>query len=149
MSINHNGKKTSIANMAMLQFAKDYAELHGYLEGWVKPDFRGNVYDRLKNPDAPEVIRVSYVLPVFEEDKEEMSFWDIPRIMIDNFWGKPKLCVTDLESNFCCLAYDRETNSFAEAQVWGKDGFDLAIHTKVELERIIRRLEKEYGTGQV
>lgn len=149
-TVSYNGKKMSIANMAMLIFAKEYAELNGYLEGWVRPDdFWGNKYDRIKNPEAPEVIPVSYVLPMFDTDKEEKYYWDIPRVKIDNFWGKPRINVVDREENFCCLAYDRETNSFTEAQVWKKNGFDLALSVKAQLERIIIRLEVEYGTGEV
>ena len=63
--------KTSIANTAMLCFAAEYARMNWYLEGWLKPDdFWGNEYDRRLHPDKPQVVRVSYVAPVFEEDRE-------------------------------------------------------------------------------
>ena len=146
-SVIINGVKTSIANQAMLIFAKEYAELHWYLEGWTKQeeDFWGNAYDRMKNPDAPEVIRVNYVLPVLDDEKEARSFWEVPRVKIDSYWGHPRINIVDKERNFCCLSYDRDANTFKEAQVWGKDGFDLAVYVKAGLERIIRRLEQEYG----
>lgn len=145
-----NGKNTSLANKAMLQFAKDYAELHWYLEGWKKPDdFWGNKVDLQIHPDAPKVIEASYVLPMFDEDKEDISYWKIPRVEIDSHFGHPRLSVVDKDRNFCCMSYDRETSSFREAQAWGEDGLGLATSVKVALERIIRRLEGEYGTGQV
>lgn len=145
-----NGKKTSLANKAMLQFAKYYAELHWYLEGWKKPDdFWGNLVDERMHPEAPKVVGISYVLPMFDEDKEDISYWKIPRVEIDSYFGHPRLSVVDREANFCCMSYDRETSSFKEMQAWGEDGLGLATFVKVSLERIIIRLEGEYGTGQV
>lgn len=132
---------TSIANKAMLRFAEEYARANGYLEGWVSPDtFWGNAYDKAKNPNAPQVIRVSYVAPVFEDEKENLGYWSIPRIEIDSYFGHPRISVVDREKNFCCLSYDRETNEFKEGQFWRKDGLGLASLVKNSIELHIRRM---------
>lgn len=132
---------TSIANMAMLRFAEEYAQANGYLEGWVAPDtFWGNVHDRVRNPNAPQVKRVSYVAPVFEEEKETLGYWSIPRVEIDSYFGHPRICVVDSEKNFCSLSYDRETNDFKEGQFWRKDGLRLAGFVKDRVEQYIQRM---------
>ena len=136
---------TSIANRAMLRFAEEYARQHGYLEGWVKlDDFWANKVDRILHPDKPQVIEVSYVAPVFEEDRENKGHWGIPRVKIDNYWGNPRINVVDPEENFCCLAFDRETNLFTEAQVWRKDGFKLAEYVKGRIELYIQMMKDGY-----
>jgi len=136
---------TSIANKAMLRFAKEYAEQNWYLEGWLKPDdFWGNEYDKLKNPDAPKVVRVSYVKPMFDEDKEGIGYWSIPRVEIDSNWGNPRISVVDPDKNFCCLAYDRETNEFKEGQFWRKNGIELAEKVKSRLDLYIQMYKDGY-----
>lgn len=136
---------TSIANRAMLRFAEEYAKEHWYLEGWVKPDdFWANKADRILNPEKPQVIEVSFVAPVFEEDREEKGYWSIPRVRIDSYWGNPRINVVDTEGNFCCLAYDRDTNLFTEAQVWRKDGFKLAEYVKGRIELYIQMMKDGY-----
>jgi len=143
-------ENTSIANKAMLCFAAEYARMNWYLEGWLKPDdFWGNEYDRRLHPDKPQVVRVSYVAPVFEEDREELYYWSIPRVEIDGHFGNPRICVVDRESNFCSLSYDRDTGEFKEAQAWGRNGIDLATSVKVQLDRIIMRHKDGHGTGEV
>ena len=129
----------------MLRFAKEYAEQNWYLEGWVKPDdFWANKADRLLHPEKPQVIEVSYVAPVFEEDKEEKGYWRVPRVRIDSYWGNPRINVVDREQNFCCLSYDRDTNLFTEAQVWRKDGFKLAEFVKGRIELYIQMMKDGY-----
>lgn len=146
MSINYNGTKTSIANVAMLQFVEAYASENGYLEEWVMPDnFWANAADRLLHPEKPQVIEVSFVLPMFDTDKEEKGYWGVPRVKIDSYWGKPRINVVDKEGNFCCLAYDREANEFREGQFWNKDGLHLANAVKTRIDGLIKKLEKEYG----
>lgn len=139
-------ENTSIANKAMLRFAKEYAEKHWYLEGWQKPDdFWANKLDEKMHPDKPKVVRCSYVAPVFDEDKEGKGHWSVPRVEIDSYWGHPRINVVDMEGNFCCVSYDRETNEFKEGQFWKKNGLHLAHTVKTAIEAIIRRLEVEYG----
>lgn len=145
-TINHNGVNTSIANVAMLQFAENYAKANWYLEGWVKPeDFWANKMEAYLHPEKPQVIRINYVAPVFDDEKEAMGHWEIPRVEIDSYWGHPRISVVDREGNFCCVSYDRETNEFKEGQFWKKNGLNLAHTVKTAIEAIIKRLEVEYG----
>ena len=104
---------TSIANKAMLRFAKEYAEQNGYTEANVKEDrFWGNEADKLMHPDKPQVVLASYAAPVSEEEQAKLGHWKVPRMEIDSYWGHPRIAVVDPEKNFCCLAYDRDTNEF-------------------------------------
>ena len=138
-------ENTSIANKAMLRFAKEYAKENWYLEGWQKPDdFWGNAYDKQLHPDKPQVVPVCYVAPIFEEDKEELYHWKIPRTEIDSHFGQPRLNVVDREQNFCCLSYDRDTNEFKEAQAWGKDGLKLATSVKNHIDLFIQAIKDGY-----
>ena len=136
---------TSIANKAMLRFAKEYAEQNWYLEGWVKPDdFWGNqVYKKLYS-NRPDVVTVSYVATVFDEDKEGKSHWSIPRVSIDSHWQNPRINVIDRQGNFCCLAYDCETNEFKEGQFWRKGGLELAQYVKSHLDLYIQMMKDGY-----
>ena len=136
---------TSIANKAMLRFAKEYAEEKGYLEGWVKPDdFWANKLDKHIFPDKPVVVEASYVAPMFEEDKEEGGYWKVPRVRIDSYWGHPRIAVVDPEGNFCSLAYDREKNEFTEGQFWRKNGMELAQMVKAKVELYIQMIKDGY-----
>ena len=129
----------------MLRFAKEYAEKNCFLEGWVRPDdFWANIVDKYIHPDKPQVIKVSYVAPVFEEEKEKNGYWGVPRVCIDSYWGNPRISVVDPEKNFCCLAYDRETNEFTEGQFWRKNGMELAQMVKGRLELYIQMMKDGY-----
>ena len=136
---------TSIANKAMLRFAKEYAQEGWLLEGWVRPDdFWANQVDKYLHPEKPQVIEVSFVAPVFEEDRKYGDYWDIPRVKIDNYWGNPRLSVVDRKGNFCCLAYDRETNKFKEGQFWKEHGLELAQSVKSKIELYIQMIKDGY-----
>ena len=130
---------TSIANKAMLRFAKEYAEKNGYTEGKVKEDkFWGNEADKLMHPDRPEVVQVNYEAPIPKDEKEKLSHWRIPRVQIDSYWGNPRISVVDHEKNFCCLSYNRDTNEFEEGQFWRKNGLELAQYVKSQIESYIQ-----------
>lgn len=136
---------TSIANKAMLRFAKEYAEKHWYLEGWQKPDdFWANKLDEKMHPDKPKVVRCSYVAPVFDEDKEGKGHWSVPRVEIDSYWGNPRIAVVDPNGNFCCLSYNRDTNEFSEGQFWRNGGLSLAAGVKAKLELYIQMFKDGY-----
>ncbi len=136
---------TSIANKAMLRFAEEYARENWYLEGWQRPDdFWGNACDRRLHPDKPQVVRVSYVAPVFDEDREGLSYWKVPRVEIESNFGQPRLCVVDRSGNFCCLSYDRDTGAFKEAQAWGKDGLSLAVSVKSHIDLYVQMIRDGY-----
>ena len=127
----------------MLRFAEEYALQNGYREGWVKPDdFWYNQAEKMLHPEKPQVIEVSYVAPVFEEDKEEGGYWDIPRVRIDSYWGHPRISVVDPQKNFCSLSYDRYTNEFKEGQFWKKHGLGLASEVKAKIEQYIAEIKK-------
>ena len=63
---------------------------------------------------------------------------------IDNYWGNPRLSVVDCEGNFCCLAYDRETNKFTEGQFWKEHGLELAQSVKSKIELYIQMIKDGY-----
>lgn len=129
----------------MLRFAKEYAQKNWLLEGWAKPnDFWYNQVEKMLHPERPQVIEVSYVAPVFEEDKEEGGYWDIPRVRIDSYWGHPRINVVDPQKNFCCLSYDRYTNEFKEGQFWREHGLELAQRVKAKLELYIQMMKDGY-----
>lgn len=133
---------TSIANKAMLRFAKEYAEKNGYIEGKVKEDrFWGNEADKLMHPDKPQVVLVSYAAPVSEEG---LRHWQIPRVEIDSYWGNPRIAVVDPEKNFCSLSYNRDTNEFEEGQFWRKKGMELAQQVKAKIELYIQMMKDGY-----
>ena len=136
---------TSIANKAMLRFAKEYAQKNWLLEGWVRPDdFWANKVEKFLHPEKPQVIEVSLVAPVFDEDREKGDYWQIPRVKIDSYWGHPRLNVVDKERNFCCISYDRETNKFKEGQFWGEHGLELAQRVKAKIELYIQMMKDGY-----
>lgn len=134
--------KTSIANRAMLRFAKEYAEKNGYIEGKVKEDrFWGNEADKLMHPKKPQVVLVSYAAPVSEEG---LSHWKIPRVEIDSYWGNPRIAVVDPDKNFCSLSYNPETNEFEEGQFWRKNGMELAQSVKAHIDLYIWIMKDGY-----
>ena len=136
---------TSIANKAMLRFAKEYAEQNGYTEANVKEDrFWGNEADKLMHPDKPQVVLASYAAPVSEEEQAKLGHWKVPRMEIDSYWGHPRIAVVDPEKNFCCLAYDRDTNEFTEGQFWRKNGLELAQQVKAKIELYIQMMKDGY-----
>lgn len=129
----------------MLHFAKEYAREYGYLEGWVKPDdFWGNLADRRLHPDKPRVIEVSYVAPMFDEDKEGKSYWRIPRVLIDSNFGNPRIAVVDRDENFCSLTFSRDDNEFTEGQFWRKHGLELARFVKARIEVLIHMSDEGF-----
>lgn len=133
---------TSIANKAMLRFAKEYAEQNGFTEAKVKEDrFWGNEADKLMHPDKPQVVLASYAAPVSEEG---LRHWEVPRVEIDSYWGHPRIAVVDPEKNFCSLAYDGDTNEFKEGQFWRKNGMELAQMVKGRLELYIQMMKDGY-----
>lgn len=136
---------TSIANKAMLRFAKEYAEQNWYLEGWIKPDdFWANEFDKSLHPDKPQVIRVSYVAPVFDEDKEGKGHWSVPRVTIDCYWGNPRINVVSPQGDFSRLTYNRDTNEFTEGQFWNKNGLELADKVKKKIDMYIKMYKDGY-----
>lgn len=136
---------TSIANRAMLRFAKEYAEKNGYIEGEVKEDrFWGNEADKLMHPKKPEVVLVSYAAPVSEEVKKKQSHWSVPRVEIDSYWGNPRIAMVDPEKNFCSLSYNGETNEFEEGQFWRKKGLEFAQSVKNTIELYIQMMKDGY-----
>jgi len=138
-------ENTSIANKAMLRFAKEYAEKHWYLEGWQKPDdFWANKLDEKMHQDKPKVVRCSYVAPVFDEDKEGKLRWSVPRVEIESFLGDPRIAVVDPNGNFCYLSYNRDTNEFSVGQFWGEHGLELVQRVKAKIELYIQMMKDGY-----
>ena len=129
----------------MLRFAKEYAEKHGYLEGWQKPDdFWANKLDEKMHQDKPKVVRCSYVAPVFDEDKEGKLHWSVPRVEIESFLGDPRIAVVDPNGNFCYLSYNRDTNEFSVGQFWGEHGLELVQRVKAKIELYIQMMKDGY-----
>ena len=74
----------------------------------------------------------------------QSSFWEVPRVKIDSYWGHPRINIVDKERNFCCLSYDRDTNEFKEAQAWGKDGLKMATSVKNHIDLFIQAIKDGY-----
>lgn len=125
-------------NEAMLQVAKDFAKNNGYIEVSnhvidAKTDsFWGNKVLGYESKTPILVNACKYIIPVWEDDLEQIT---TPKIYINMYWGKPRLFIGTPNKDAACITY--KDNVCYEAQAFGKNGIELALKLKTEIDNLL------------
>lgn len=119
-------------NEAMLIVAEKEAKKYGYIEvskgvlDAKKDIFWGNKMLGLTSKEPIIIKTCKYILPVFEEEQEPNK--SNPRILIDMYWGEPRIRISLPDDTAACLTY--KNNVCNEVQAFKENGIKLTEEQK-------------------
>lgn len=128
-------------NQAMLVVSEQTAKKLGYIEvsknahNALRDSFWGNRAAAAMAGKPIVITTCKYILPIFEGEKVENK--RRPKIEIDMFWGRPRLCIDLPDGTFCCLTY--KDGICIGAQAFGDKGIAFALSIKERIDYLINQ----------
>jgi hypothetical protein len=139
-----------IVNQALLKVAEEVARRFGYIEvehytqNLMKSDFWGTSFYATKQyveseyKEIPTFEVVKYILPVFEDEKDENK--SRPRIELRVRFRNPRIGIYFPEGGYVGLEYSPE-GEFKEAQIFDERGYDYLPVIKEKVAHWINKLK--------
>lgn len=126
-------------NEAMLIVAEKEAKKYGYIEvnkGTLdarQDIFWGNKMLGFTSKEPIIIKTCKYILPVFEEEKDPNK--SNHRILIDMYWGEPRIRISLPDDTAVCLSY--KNNVCNEVQAFKVNGLKLALSIKEQIDKLL------------
>lgn len=140
-----------IVNQTLLKVAEEIARKYGYIEtdhrveNLLEHDFWGTRFAAakyfLKFHEIPKFESVRYSYPIFEDDLEEKQAR--PKIELRVRFANPRIDISFPDGGYIGLEYEPATMNFAEAQIFGDNGYKKFASVKGRIEKLIIEMANE------